>query len=199
MDCIRTDANGQLTFTHSTEYLRIPSTLYGFHNDNTSTMTSKSGRTVFCFKGTLDLPEEERNCSCGYKMHINTSPEIKLQHLNFGSSLSCVVFPHIQLRCDKCGNTKSQHISFKADGHRITEDLLRYTCDLLASGTYTNKEVSEITGIGKNTVKEIDKNACKNYIPLMVVTALLSLTRRQNSLALMNSSFIMVASMPLIS
>ena len=157
MDYIRTDADGQLTFTRSTEFLRIPSTLYGFHNNDTSTKTSASGRNVFCFKGTLDLPEDERICSCGCRMHVNTSPEIKLQHLNFGGSLSCVVFPHIQLRCDKCGNTKSQHISFKADGHRITEDLLRYTCDLLASGTYTNKDVSEITGLGKNTVKEIDK------------------------------------------
>ena len=50
-----------------------------------------------------------------------------------------------------------QHISFKADGHLITEELLNYTRDLLASGHYTVKEVAGITGLGKNTVKDIDK------------------------------------------
>ena len=39
----------------------------------------------------------------------------------------------------------------------ITEALYQYTRDLLALGTYTNKQVAEITGLGKNTVKEIDK------------------------------------------
>jgi len=50
-----------------------------------------------------------------------------------------------------------QYISFKAQDHLITEELYQFTRDLLASGTYTNKEVAEITGLGKNTVKEIDK------------------------------------------
>jgi transposase len=39
----------------------------------------------------------------------------------------------------------------------ITKTLYQYTRDLLALGTYTNKQVAEITGLGKNTVKEIDK------------------------------------------
>ena len=33
----------------------------------------------------------------------------------------------------------------------------QYVCDLLASGTYTNKEVAELAGLGKNDVKPIDK------------------------------------------
>jgi len=33
---------------------------------------------------------------------------------------------------------------------------------LLASGTYTNKQVAEITGLGKNTVKAIDKKRLQN-------------------------------------
>ena len=157
MDYIRTEANGQLAFTQSTDFLRLPSCLYGFNNTDTLIETARSGRTIYCHKGVLHLPEEERTCTCGCKMHINTSPDISLQHLCIGGNLSCVVFPHHQLRCPKCGATKSQHISFKADGHRITEELLQYTRDLLARGTYTNKQVSEITGLGKNTVKAIDK------------------------------------------
>ena len=90
-------------------------------------------------------------------MHINTSPDIYLRHINIGRDLSALRFPHNQLRCPKCGATKSQYISFKADGHLITDALFNYTCDLLASGTYTNKEVAEITGLNKNVVKEIDK------------------------------------------
>ena len=139
MDYIRVDADGQLTLTQSTEFLYVPSCLYGFHNTETTVGTTKSGRTVYCFGGTLDIPEEERRCSCGFRMHINTSPDIYLRHFNLGRDLSALRFPHNQLRCPKCGT------------------LHQYTCELLASGTYTNKEVSEITGLGKNVVKEIDK------------------------------------------
>ena len=157
MDYIRTDADGQLTLTRSTEFLFLPSCLYGFHNTETTVETARSGRTVYCHKGTLDLPEEERICSCGRRMHINSHPDIYIRHLCIGGSLSCLLFPHNQLRCPGCGATKSQHISFKAAGHLITDALYEYTSGLLASGTYTNKQVAEITGLGKNTVKAIDK------------------------------------------
>ena len=157
MNYIRTDADGQLTLTRSTEFLFLPSCLYGFHNTETTVETARSGRTVYCHKGTLDLPEEERICSCGQRMHINSHPDIYIRHLCIGGSLSCLLFPHNQLRCPGCGATKSQHISFKAAGHLITDALYEYTSGLLASGTYTNKQVAEITGLGKNTVKAIDK------------------------------------------
>jgi transposase len=39
----------------------------------------------------------------------------------------------------------------------ITDALYQYTRDLLALQTFTNKQVAEITGLGKNVVKEIDK------------------------------------------
>ena len=166
MDYIRTEADGQLTFTHSSDFLLVPSCLHGFENNDTSIETAKSGRSIYCHKGILHLTDEERKCTCGCKMHINTSPKISLQHLNIGGNLSCIVFPHNQLRCPKCKATKSQYISFKADGHRITEQLLQYTRDLLACGTYTNKQVSEITGLGKNTVKAIDKKPRKSIFEL---------------------------------
>ena len=157
MDYIRTEADGQLALTQSTEYLLLPSCLYGFHNTETLVETAKSERVVYLHKGTLDIPEDERICSCGQRMHINSHPDIDIRHLSIGGNLSCLRFPHNQLRCPKCGATKSQFISFKADGHLITEALHQYTCDLLASGTYTNKQVAEITGLGENTVKQIDK------------------------------------------
>ena len=157
MNYIRTQANGQLVFTQSTSFLRIPSCLYGFKNESTETKTAHSGKTVFCFKGSLDASEESLICSCGSKLHINNHSGITLRHLPFGGYLSCVQFERIQYACPSCGSTKMQHISFKAPGHRITQELYQYTRDLLALGTYTNKEVADLTGLGKNTVKDIDK------------------------------------------
>ena len=53
MDYIRTEADGQLALTQSTEYLVLPSCLYGFHNNETTVETAKSGRTIYCHRGTL--------------------------------------------------------------------------------------------------------------------------------------------------
>ena len=157
MDYIRTEADGQLTLTQSTEYLVLPSCLYGFHNTETTVVTAKSGRIIYCHRGTLDIPEDERICSCGQRMHINSHPDIYIRHLNIGGNLSGLLFPHNQLRCRECGKTKSQFISFKADGHLITEALHQYVRDLLAAGTYTNKQVAELAGLDKNVIKAIDK------------------------------------------
>jgi transposase len=157
MDYIRTEATGQLVFEQSTEFLHIPCCLYGFHNTETLVGKAASGRTVYCFQGKLDLPESERRCECGKRMHVNSHPDITLRHLCFGGDLSCLRFPHVQLRCSGCGAVREQFISFKAPGHMITDALYQYTRDLLAVQTYTNKQVAEITGLGKNTVKEIDK------------------------------------------
>ena len=157
MNYIRSEADGQLVFSETTESLMIPSMLYGFHNTSTSTETAVSGRTVFAFHGTVDLPDDERFCSCGCKMHVNNSPDVELRHVPFGSNLTCVIFPHRQLRCPECGATKSQFVSFKADGHRITRELFNYVYDLLATGNYTNKEVASLAGLHPAVVKAIDK------------------------------------------
>lgn len=158
MNYIRFQADGQLAFTQSTSFLQIPSCLYGFTNVSTSSCTTKSGRNAFLFEGTLDAYEESLTCdNCGSRMHINNHPSITLRHLPFGSTLTSVRFPRNQYFCPVCHSTKMQFISFKASGHRITEELYQYTRDLLALGIYTNKEVAELTGLGKNTVKDIDK------------------------------------------
>ncbi|SDA79909.1 hypothetical protein SAMN02910368_02812 [Lachnospiraceae bacterium G11] len=158
MDYIRTDADGQLTLTQSTEFLMIPSCLFGFVNESTSTGLSVSGRTVIRFCGSLRTENENPVCGrCGAKMHVNNHPGITLRHLPFGSYLSNVSLTRNQYVCPGCGNTRMQYISFKAPGHMITTELHQYTCDLLACGTYTNKEVAELTGLGKNVIKAIDK------------------------------------------
>ncbi|HFI0618065.1 TPA: hypothetical protein ACGOZH_001795, partial [Streptococcus suis] len=59
MDYIRNSENGQLVFTQSIEFLRIPSCLYGFMNHTTTTEMTASGRTAFCFHGELDASEDD--------------------------------------------------------------------------------------------------------------------------------------------
>ena len=163
MDYIRTEADGQLIFTKSTDFLKIPSCLYGFVNESTSTGIAESGRTVILFNGVLMADDENPACDCcGAKMHVNNHPRIMLGHLPFGGYLSSVSFTRNQYACPKCGATKTQYISFKAPGHRITVELHQYVCDLLASGAYTNKEVAELSGLGKNVVKAIDKDRLQN-------------------------------------
>ena len=49
-----------------------------------------------------------------------------------------------------------QGVPFQAASHRITVPLHSYARDLLELG-FTNKCVSELTGLCKNTVKAIDK------------------------------------------
>ena len=157
MNYINNTTTFQEALTSSAKYLMYPSNLSGFHNTETTLRRSMSGRNVFCHTGHLNLPERERLCSCGCRMHLNSSRNIYIRHLSIGEHLTCLEFPHHQLRCPSCGATKSQNIPFKAQGHMITEPLHTYTRDLLAKGTYTNKQVAEITGLGENVVKDIDK------------------------------------------
>lgn len=44
----------------------------------------------------------------------------------------------------------------------MTEQLYQYARDLLALNTFTNKQISGITGLGKNVVKEIDLERLKD-------------------------------------
>ena len=166
MQYTHTEANGQLAFNDPSSFLMVPSSLHGFVNTDTSVHETISGRTVYCFEGIMQLTEADRICpQCGRRMHSNGRCDdkvITLRHLPLGGNLTHVRFSHRQLRCPDCKATKMQHIPFKAEGHEITEELYNYVMDLLAFGCYTNKEVSEITGLGRNTVKDIDKVRLRN-------------------------------------
>ena len=127
MNYINNTTTFQEALTSSAKYLMYPSNLSGFHNTETTLRRSMSGRNVFCHTGHLNLPERERLCSCGCRMHLNSSRNIYIRHLSIGEHLTCLEFPHHQLRCPSCGATKSQNIPFKAQGYMITEPLHTYT------------------------------------------------------------------------
>ncbi len=161
MDYSRTYTESQSQDNEIPGMIHIPSLLYGFRNIITTTGRSRSGRTVFCLDGEIELPEGERVCSCGQRMHLQGSRPLTLRHLCIGGNLSCVRFPRSRLHCPRCGAARMQNIAFQAPKHRITVELYEYTRCLLSYGTYTNKEVAEITGLGENTVKDIDLQRLK--------------------------------------
>lgn len=157
MDYIQTEPNGQLVFSQFTN-LMIPSALYGFTNTDTSVKNAASGRKIFLMNGTYHSGQKPGVCSqCGTIMHKNNHLPMTLRHLPFGSGFTHIRFDRLQCRCPKCNKTWSEPVLFKAPDHMITNDLLTYTRDLLASNNYTLKEVASLTGLGKNTVKDIDK------------------------------------------
>ena len=152
----------QLSLDTSTNFLKIPSLLDGFINEETVSGITKSGRTIFDIRGNLDITNKDRECpKCGGFMHINQNHQTTLRHLCFGNNLSCISFSHNQLYCPSCGFCRMQEIPFKADGHRITKELLQYTKDLLSCNKYTLKQIAELTGLGKNIVKGIDLKRLK--------------------------------------
>src|SRR5690554_6826445 len=137
-------------------YITLPSGLVGFHNCKTEIVVTLSGRDLYLLHG--ELKREEENCycpHCGTKMHIHDTFESNLRHLCFGHTLSSIKFSKIRYFCPSCRYTQMEEVPFQAQGHRITCELLNYTKDLLAYGL-TNKLVAHLTGLGKNTVKNID-------------------------------------------
>lgn len=142
-------------------YITLPSSLVGFTNHETTIEKTASGREIYLLRGGLQRYEGDFVCPlCGSKMHVHGTYEVNLRHLRFGSKLSCLRFGKVRYCCPHCRHTQMQHIPFKAEGHNITCELFQYTRDLLAYG-FTNKEVSELTGLGKNTVKDIDLQRLK--------------------------------------
>ena len=137
-------------------YITLPSLLVGFNNQTTEIVKTVTDREMYLLKGELEKDKEPCTCPhCNSKMHIHNKYEVNLKHLCFGRSMSNLRFSKHRYRCPHCGYTQMQEIPFKAPGHRITCELYQYTRDLLAYG-FTNKEIAELTGLGKNTVKDID-------------------------------------------
>jgi transposase len=144
------------------ECITLPSGLVGFNNYKTEIVQTTSDREMYLLHGELKGNEDECMCPlCGGRMHVHNRYETSLRHLSFGSRLSCLRFTKLRYFCPPCGYSCMQEVPFQAQGHRITCELHQYAKDLLAYGL-TNKEVAYITGLGKNTVKDIDLQRLKD-------------------------------------
>jgi len=114
----------------------------------------------FLIDGEIENVKEKLCPQCKTAMHIHSNQQRSLRHLPFGSALSNIRFNEKRYFCPKCHLTANQEIPFKAEKHFITTELETYTKELLQKGL-TNKMVAEITGLNKNTVKEIDMRRLK--------------------------------------
>lgn len=158
MNCTNTIDNNQSNFEASCNFLKIPSNLERFINTKTTIEKNFSGCNTYVFYGEVLLSDNELICEhCGSKMHIHQAYSIIIKHLPFGSTYSSIKLERKQLKCSHCGCVKMQEIPFKDDNHMITKQLKTYTEDLLKTSNFTNKEVAYLTGLNRNTVKEIDK------------------------------------------
>lgn len=136
--------------------ITIPSNLKGFINTETLIGKTLAEREIYLIDGELEDKDSPFCCKCGNRMHIHGAVDASLSHIPIGSTLSAVRFEKKRYRCPVCGRTEMEGVIFQAEGHRITVPLLNFTLGLLEQG-YTLKAVARATGLGKNTVKDIDK------------------------------------------
>ncbi len=106
--------------------------------------------------------EPDRCEICGAPMHRNGIAPVVLRDVPFGCDCCKCAISRIRCRCSKCGHCQDQPVPFKSSGHMITRKLEEYTEALLEEGG-TLKSAAEITGLGKNVVKEIDKQRLERY------------------------------------
>ena len=141
----------------SDKYIKLESSLTNFFNVETTSVLTKSDKLANCIEGFIIPDSEAPNCPCcASKMYLNKYLETRLRHIPFGQKYCIVKCKKIQYRCPKCNKTHSQDIPFQAPNHLITKELLTYIESLLSKGTYTNKDIAELAGVGQNVVKDID-------------------------------------------
>ena len=142
-------------------YIKIPNTIQSFINTESKIKTTFTGRTVFVIEGEIENPCPEYCFNCNRNMHIHSRRAHRLRHIPFGHTLTELHFTRNRYFCPCCHATRNQPVPFKESEHFITTELKTYSEGLLAYG-FTNKEVSEITGLNKNIVKDIDLKRLKN-------------------------------------
>lgn len=152
--------NNTLFFNQNQEAncnLILPTFLNNFNNTST-VLTLRNQKEFYIFYGSVNLNNSDRKCPhCGRKMHINNTRKIEIHHLNIGSTKSLISVDRKQLYCNNCHISKMQKISFMDEHHHITIALKNYIENLLEKAKLTLVQVSMITGINKNIIKEIDK------------------------------------------
>ena len=143
------------------DLLVIPNPFKKFINNGTSIEKTPTGVEIVCFHGDVYYDEDDYTCErCGSRMHVHDVYKCTLRHVCLGEKPSVVMFDKHRFECPVCGHMHMQRVLFKAENHRITNELLAQVENLLARG-YNNKQVAELTNLGQGTVKEIDKERLK--------------------------------------
>ena len=137
--------------------LTIPSSLTGFKQTAFGYVQAPDGGITMCFGGILTSYNNAPCCpECRRRMHINGTVTGEIKHVPFGNIPVSVGFQRYLYRCSQCGHCVSEPVEFQADGHRITRQLQQMVEDCLAYG-FNLTDTAQITGVGRNVVKSIDK------------------------------------------
>lgn len=136
--------------------ITIPSQMEGFIQHNFREVESFSSKTLCLMEGEIENHDQRMECPhCKCMMHVHDVYNRRLRHLPFSNMLLFVDYQRYRFMCPECGEMLYEDVPFQHTSHRITDSLYTFTSDLLAYG-FTNKQVAEITGLSKNTVKAID-------------------------------------------
>ena len=161
MNYTHTESDGQLAFSENRyTFLSIPSRLEGFNNSDTSVHRAASGREVLCFNGKLDLADADRRCpKCGA---VCTSTVTGILRSGIFALAEASVRSIL---------TAAAHLQMRTFPYAVCSVQSRRPSDIcgtvpvyqgsVGTCTYTLKQVAEITGLGKNTVKALDLKRLK--------------------------------------
>jgi len=143
--------------------LGLPALLPGFFYDFTKlSPRDEAGTLEYVFAGHLDRYGRDRICPhCHAVMHVKSKKPMLLRHVPIGGWHSFIQVEVVQFECPQCGKTHVQDIPFKALQHRMTKELLLYIVDLLSIHKCTHTHISHMTGVSKNTIKDIDYERLK--------------------------------------
>ncbi len=138
--------------------LGLPSFLPGFHCSSTKmSPRDETGRLEYIFEGGLPRHGAVRICQkCGSHMVVKSKKKPRIRHIPVGGWSTFIDVEIVQMECKSCGKTHIQEIPFKAQHYMMTKELYQLVVDMLSTHTCTLKDISEYTGINKNTVRKID-------------------------------------------
>ncbi len=158
MNCTILDENGQEVREDFSGTIAIPSTLKYFRMDpeNGTRISAGDPGKVF-LHGSVVAREAETVCPrCRRRMHVNQRITTTIHHIPIGLRRLHVVVDHAQYKCPHCGRTRTQIVPFRHPRHRLTFELHTAIVFMLADGQ-TLKAVAAPTGVGRNIVKDIDR------------------------------------------
>lgn len=140
---------------------RKPETITIIRDFGTKKKPRRAEKEIIKISGRLNNYAEgtEYRCPyCGAKLQENGDAFCTLAHLPVGNRYTKLMISRQRLRCPNktCRYNYTFEIDFKEEGHLITKSLATYIRELL-SMQLTLKEVSQITGVDQNIVKDIDK------------------------------------------
>ena len=166
-DYTKFEKNGQQCMCVSPTDLTFPCFLDGFIQESNTVFEDNAGMTHMVFKGKLAAHDTDSICPvCAHRMTVHDHTKTTLSHIPMGSVLTAIEVSYTVYYCPHCHSHHrkshyNQPIPFKANGHRVTKELLYHVQKLLSMCTLTLKDIAAITGLSQNTVRNIDSERLK--------------------------------------